>query len=375
MSRRGLVLAGLGIVAVVGVAVCLSWLPPAGQWPPGGPPAPRPLTDLRDVVPTRTAVVPTLDTPIPAGKSAIWCASFQMAWERLKADVLNGPVRLEGAEDAARHLNDAPTLEDAVEAQDVYTAGGWVRDGIVGKIKREMAGRFPGWEVPADLGDGAAAVAYAHLRAAVEFTVPLLDSSHPLKFKGADDRMSNVRSFGLPGSTTQVGGAGTAAAILHADGFKPFRQDVFVIDPCKDSSPYQLLLARVPRQATLALLVADVGRRIALGLNERERAFRLLDSLLVPDMRFRIDHRFTELERALLNPEAKGLTLSARQRIDFRLDRGGARLESRYVIQPKSDPRSFDCDGPFAVLMRKRGSTQPFLVLWVDNDELLEPWD
>src|SRR5262245_8297100 len=34
----------------------------------------------------QTIIVPTLDSPIPDGKSAIWCVSFQLAWNRLKED-------------------------------------------------------------------------------------------------------------------------------------------------------------------------------------------------------------------------------------------------------------------------------------------------
>ena len=45
----------------------------------------------------RTAFVPTLDTPIPDGKSAVWCASFQLAWDKLKEDVIKGPVEITNA--------------------------------------------------------------------------------------------------------------------------------------------------------------------------------------------------------------------------------------------------------------------------------------
>src|SRR5262245_61995271 len=40
----------------------------------------------------RTAILPTLDSPIPGGKSAIWCISLQLAWNVLKDDVAGGPV-------------------------------------------------------------------------------------------------------------------------------------------------------------------------------------------------------------------------------------------------------------------------------------------
>ena len=36
----------------------------------------------------QSVIIPTLDTPIPEGKNVIWCASFQMAWDRLKNDVI-----------------------------------------------------------------------------------------------------------------------------------------------------------------------------------------------------------------------------------------------------------------------------------------------
>ncbi|HZT82935.1 MAG TPA: hypothetical protein VFA26_22075 [Gemmataceae bacterium] len=40
----------------------------------------------------RTVVLPTLDSPIPEGKSAIWCVSFQLAWNRLKDEVAREPM-------------------------------------------------------------------------------------------------------------------------------------------------------------------------------------------------------------------------------------------------------------------------------------------
>jgi hypothetical protein len=36
---------------------------------------------------SQTEILPTLDSPIPEHKSAIWCISVQLAWNRLKDDV------------------------------------------------------------------------------------------------------------------------------------------------------------------------------------------------------------------------------------------------------------------------------------------------
>ena len=40
-----------------------------------------------------TEVVATLDAPIPKGKNAIWCASFQSAWKALE-ELAGGPIGL-----------------------------------------------------------------------------------------------------------------------------------------------------------------------------------------------------------------------------------------------------------------------------------------
>ena len=61
----------------------------------------------------RTVIVPTLHTPIPPGKNVIWCASFQVAWNRLKDDVIKEPIRIENAEEVCERLNRAPQSSSA----------------------------------------------------------------------------------------------------------------------------------------------------------------------------------------------------------------------------------------------------------------------
>jgi hypothetical protein len=59
----------------------------------------------------RTVVVPTLDTPLPEGKSAIWCSSFQLAWNRVEKDFTSGAVQLRHAETLAGRLHKAQKSE------------------------------------------------------------------------------------------------------------------------------------------------------------------------------------------------------------------------------------------------------------------------
>jgi len=103
---------------------------------------------------------------------------------------------------------------------------------------------------------------------------------------------------------------------------------------------------------------------------EEARRLRETDVLRVPEMVWRIDHRFTELiDKPLVNV---GMPIvEAIQTIQFRLDRSGAAVESEARLAPKAIPRDFIFDRPFLVYMQKRGAEQPFFVMWVDNDELL----
>jgi hypothetical protein len=384
MKRIVLLSAGLILLALT-IGGWLWWKPGGRQGSPEAPPVTSPSPEappvtppppLREVQPKATAVLPTLDTPIPEGKSAVWCASFQMAWERLKRDVTKGPVRLTGAQQIAKRLNDAPTVADTVKEEDVYTAGGFVRDGIGDEIRQEMARRFPN-ETVAELKEfPGGAVLYAYLRAAVKFTHPFLENARPLEFEAADGNKTSVHSFGLPYDLSRRPSVAKQIEILHATQNKRHQIETFVLDPSKTTSPYQVLVACIPRQPTLAAMLADVEKRIA-GPNDEEltRPFRtsFLDWMTIPHVRFRITHHFEELEGKVM-PDQGATLARALQLIDFRLDAAGATLTSQSIIEPKSDPRWFYAKRPFLIVMRKRGTTRPFFALWVENAELLEPW-
>src|SRR5262245_7852126 len=122
----------------------------------------------------QTVIVPTLDTPIPDGKSAIWCASFQLAWNRLKDDVAKGPVQLANAQAIADRLNRGDQSEDDLDPGNVYAAAGLVRDGVADRIRAEMDLKFP--DVPAPQFDVPpdGAVAYSFLEASEMFGLPFL---------------------------------------------------------------------------------------------------------------------------------------------------------------------------------------------------------
>ena len=164
----------------------------------------------------QSVVVPTLDSPLPEGKNVIWCASFQMAWDRLKDDVAGGPVRVENAEALATRLNHSIVSASTLPDDSTYAAAGFVKDGIVDTIRREMQSRFD--KEPADLdAAGNVIVAYAYLRANVPFTMPYFDNDEEFLFTDGQGHKTAISSFGLrPKDTSAYSDLRRQVAILYA---------------------------------------------------------------------------------------------------------------------------------------------------------------
>jgi hypothetical protein len=112
---------------------------------------------------------------------------------------------------------------------------------------------------------------------------------------------------------------------------------------------------------------------------------RPIDSLIVPDVLYKLTHHFKELEgKRLANPKWRALDyfiFEAMQMVDFSLNRTGVILKSEARIgagggapPPRIEqPRHFYFDRPFLIYVKKRGPVySPFFVMWVDNAELLE---
>lgn len=324
----------------------------------------------------QTQIVPTLDTPLSPGKSAVWCSSFQLAWHELNREVFKGPVQLRNAQEVADRLNRAKQTRADLPADSYYVAAGLIRDGIVERIQREMAAKFPGVPRPAFNPRPRMALAYAYLKAGVRYQHCFFNNTEPFLFTAASGKQSAVRSFGI-----------TDRQKLKDNNFDSFRGQVevlwqqgdeFAVDLCKQSTPNQIVLARMQRGATLADMVADVRARLEAGSGQQAHLGEE-DTLLVPLMHWHLEHRFRELEgpdKSLVHPTLPGMYLgTAFQMIEFKMDRRGAEVASEVTIgwdgPALGQPSRYHFDRPFLICMKKRDAQQPFFVMWVDNAELL----
>jgi hypothetical protein len=327
---------------------------------------------------SQTTIVPTLDTPSPNGKNIIWCSSFQLAWNELKNDVIREPVQVIGAEALAERLNTAKQSTADLLAESYYAAAGVVGDGIVPTIQSEMAKRFPSEPVPQfNSMPPDWIIAYSYLEAYIKFTTPFRPAERGLVFTDSQGTQTKVDSFGiwdcfLPQYKKVV----EQVNILYyrGDPNDYERTLEFAVDLCKFTQPYQVVVACIPPKHTLAQTLAYLQDKIAGPIEEQfRRELGSSDTLLVPNMFWKITHHFQELEgKNLANPGFEPLPLvTAYQMIQFRLDRTGAILKSEALLNIAAIPRDFICDRPFLIYLKKRDAKHPFFVMWVDNAELL----
>jgi hypothetical protein len=217
--------------------------------------------------------------------------------------------------------------------------------------------------------------AYGYLQANVKFTRPFLELEKGFSFKGG----KNVKGFGFAyeheGTRTEVR---NRVDVLYVNFDKESRDlRSFALDLCRDSRPNQIVLACLPRGTTL-LDTLETHKELAAAepldgfMDKRE--FNRFDELRVPNMHRRIEHDFSELvNRSLLNESLKGLSIdTARQTVEFSLDRSGANLMSESALHAKAGPRKFFFDKPFLLYVMKRDGKHPFFMMWVENDELLQ---
>jgi hypothetical protein len=329
-----------------------------------------------------TEVVPTLDTPLAKAGNAVWCASFQLAWNRAKDDVAGGPLRIANAQEIADRLNRSPLAEDAFPPGSYFAVAGRLEDGIVEKIRAQMARQFPGEPVPGF--DGAVGfVTYGFLNTTAVFTTPFADREKSISFHDSDGVARSVAGFGLHEGTDWdlLAKQSAQVRVLFSqadDETNPFRQVAFALDLTADKAEQQVIVAVLPRAANLRATLDDLASRIeSFSPEPYSVELRKTDTLAIPNVAINLNHQFAELQgvdKMIENPgEFRGLHIrSAAQSIRFRLDKSGATVTSESHMYVGAVPRRFVVDRPFLVVMKRRSSDEPYFVAWIGNAEFLE---
>lgn len=371
MTRRKWAVVALAVLTIGGAVGLFLWFTRPKEGPPPLDTGPFAFAGSSDELKS-TVIVPTLDTPTEPGKNVVWCSSFALAWKQLEKKVTNGPVRLKGAPEAAERLNADTSSEDDLPPGAVFADAGFADDGIVERIRAGMGERFPGRPMPTfDVPPGGA-VAFAHLEVSSKFEYPYFEYEKPQTFTGSDGKPHEVRAFGIRGEEAfrkgDVWKLREQVAVLYRKGEsdRPWEAVAYALDLNTTDSRDQVIVARVERKPTLAEQLTDLDGKMASfkTAEESEKHVHSNDTVLVPDIGFRVAHHFRELEVDPLK--------EAFQMTQFRLNRSGADVKSEAGIFYKPEPQRYHFDRPFLVVMKRRDRERPYFVAWIDNAELLE---
>jgi hypothetical protein len=297
-----------------------------------------------------------------------------MAWHEIEKAVPVQPLEVEGAVEICRELSRTPKPD--LQPEHYYARGGLLSDGIQERVRREVTERFPNAVLPDIIespGDPSkTAMGYACLDVSLRFDAFFRHSREPMPFRDRHGQHTDVHAFGIP-EENKEGERHTREQVLVL--FRDKGQ--FAVDLSAGSQPYQIIVARIERGPTLRAMLDTVEARIA---QSEPRHLNEVAVLLVPTMNWRLHHRFHELEKPIINLQF-GVVVEALQSLQFKMDRKGARVISSAHLPvdwnnghpEETDPDRYVFDRPFLIVMKQRGSAQPFLVMWIEHAELMQP--
>jgi hypothetical protein len=339
----------------------------------------------------QTVVVATLDSPLPEHKNAIWCATFQMAWDRFKQDIIGEPIQVLGAEELADRLNRSQFPSGSIEEKSYYAVAGFVKNGIIEQIQKEMKRRFPSELVPtfdSRYSTPDVILAYAYLNVDVSFKYPYYVYRGRFNFRNSSGVGADVTAFSAQtsGRSEDREHVRNHVEVLYYDSGGSSGMAQFAVDLSKETEPYQVILARMPRPNMLGEAARTLQDKIAASKNDpnhpTQRGLGHGDTLIVPDVLYKLTHHFDKLLGKFLGNQkwTDYFFFEALQKIDFTLSRTGVVLKSEgRVAAAKSarmkEDRHLHFDRPFLICVQKREpNATPFFLMWVDNAELMKPY-
>jgi len=277
-----------------------------------------------------------------------------------------------------------------LEEKSFYATAGFIHDGILEQIQKQMAKRFPSEPVPVfselyrTLPDAIAA--YSFLSVNVGFKYPFYVYNKVFSFEDSNGAHTGVTAFcgQLYPHDSDYHWVREQVEILYYKYSDSQKTTEFAVDLCKHTQPYQVILACIPRRNTLGEAVVEVEKNISEFKHDPDYKVRCRlgrnDTLIVPDVLYKLTHHFKELlGKYLGNRQWRDyFFFEAMQMIDFSLSRTGVSLksEARIGIARNGEPRKLHFDRPFLIYVQKReAGTRPFFVMWVDNAELMQEFE
>lgn len=333
-----------------------------------GPPAvKRRAEELKQIV-----VTPHLDFPLARGTNVLWCAAFQVAWNELSA-LAGGDIHMLEEDPAVTALNRKAVSRTDLDEKTYVAVAGIAGDGVLASAREALEQKFGGaaspnlLPAPGSLPEGWT-VLYGYLFANLPFEWAFERHERPLRFGKAD-----VECFGIQQYSEEQENEVKAAGQLQIYDCRD--EHDFIVELKTQMAEHRLFLAMVPPRATLAETIRSIQHRVASARPEPMQEGR---DFMVPVLNFDITRDYTELTGKTLDVRNRRLSgqqiASAKQQIRFRLDERGAVVKSESFILACRDT-NLVFNRPFLIMLQYVDGRMPYFALWIENPELLTPFN
>lgn len=321
----------------------------------------------------KTNITSHMEAPIQSGRNVVFCATFSIAWNRLKDEIIKEEIKVKTPVEIVPYLNKSLITESDMTAADYLAMAGLVENNIVGKINQGLQRKFgfDAWLLdPHEYKDPATILAYAFLNKNMRFKNPFEDFKEPLYFV-SENKRDEVAGFGVHQYLSQPEHSqmGDQVEILEY-----IDKGNFIIRLKAESSEDEIVLAKVAPDATLLNTYEKINSRIA---DSQPISLQKNDVLQIPKFDLALIQSYsTLLDVHLANKGFEDYFFAeAAQRINFKLDESGARVKSEgKIVLKKGGPIDFKLllfDSPFLLYLKKPDGRYPYLMMWIDNTGLL----
>ncbi len=316
--------------------------------------------DAKDL--KHTIVVPHLEQAIDGDKNVLWCATFQLCWDKIIEDfaprlrTLKEPVMVAS-------LNKSLVSRNDHDPDSYVVHSGYMSAGFIKEVEKALDKKFHGcaspdllYRIRREVGDGNWG-AYSYLFKQLPFEHKFNRMREGLQFDG-----KSVKCFGID---------------QYSDGreWKLAKQikvwnyggaDDLVVELVTTSNTDRLILAKVKPEGTLLDTIQSVKIKAD---TEKSESLEPSASLKVPILNFDVFRCYHEL--------LETARLYAVQQTRFRLDETGAFLKSEAggIGGAMLEPKHLIFDKPFLIMIQRAGADMPYFAFWVANAELLVPFE
>ena len=314
----------------------------------------------------QTVVYPFVQAPILKDQSSLYCASFEIAWNKIRDDIINQPIKLEQTVAWVEYLNDAPK-NTSIGEKYITALAGFGKDNISSRITNELKRKF---DMAIDLNytlNSTDILSFAYLKKNIEFYSPLAEDfgREKLIFNGSD----TVDFFGLKHGWANP----TYKSNLRIHDY--LNENDFIFQIGTKSGLDEVYFAKIQPESTLIKTYEKVISRV--GKNNLE----LLggqEQVRIPYVKLNLTKEFEKVRNAkLANTDFQTYFIGhAVQIIDFDLNETGILLESMadiYMLEAMSEtePRKLIFDRPFLIILKEKKADLPYFLMWVDNAEFM----